>query len=109
MSERRVWIAQCLCGPNRHAICALAGEADEAAAPALLTRLREAVAALLRTTTNPWCGICGAEEAGWRYELDPTAFRTLEDAGPELGRTALANALSAAVFGMHGPTKPVRH
>ena len=50
MPERRVWIAQCLCGPKRHAILAGAAEAkDEREALRNAGKpLREAVDALVR-------------------------------------------------------------
>jgi hypothetical protein len=110
MSETRVWIAQCLCGPNRHAILAVAGEAasEAAASDALLPQLRDAVASMVPGILNPWCGICGAEAKGWRYEVGRTPFRTLEEAGPELARLAAGNLAANALYGTHGPTRPGR-
>ena len=111
MSDRRVWIAQCLCGPNRHAIAALAGDfgGEATARRSLLRKLRERIATLLLTSAiNPWCAICGAEEPTWHYEVGRTAFRTMEEAAPMLAQTAAGNALAGALFGSHGPTKPGR-
>lgn len=107
-AERRVWIAQCLCGPNRHAIAAVAGEAEGAGAAweALVPQLREAVADLLRSGINPWCAICGAEESGWRYEVGRTRHRSMEEAAAEIGEVALQNAIANALFGTHGPKRP---
>lgn len=108
MVERRVWIAQCLCGPNRHAIAAAATEADSEpnAESVLLPQLRRHVATLLQSGINPWCGICGAEQPGWRYEVARTAFGTMEEAGPTLAGIAVSNALGAALYGTHAPTRP---
>ena len=109
MPDPRVWIAQCLCGPNRHAIAALAGEADSATeALDLLTRLRAGIADLRQADLNPWCAICGSPEAAWLYQIDRTRFRTMKEAGPELARTAAGNAVANALFGTHGPTRPGR-
>lgn len=107
MPDRRVWIAQCLCGPNRHAIAALAGEAEDDvdAAAFLLPKLRAGVAELLQSSINPWCGICGAEQASWRYEVGRTGFRTLAEAAPHLAAAEAANRAVAALFGTHGPTQ----
>lgn len=106
----RVWIAQCLCGPHRHAIAALAGEADseEAADALLLPQLRRGLAELLQSGINPWCAICGAEAPGWIYEIGRTRFRSLAEAAPELARAAAGNAAANMLHGTHGPTKPGR-
>ncbi len=109
MPEPHVWIAQCLCGPNRHAILACAGECDGAAeAQMLLAQLREEVAELRRSGLNPWCAICGSLEAHWRYQVDRTPFRTMEEAGPELVRAAAGNAVANVLCGTHGPHRPGR-
>ncbi len=106
MPERRLYIAQCLCGPNRHAIGAFAGEFDsETAAQALLPKLREAIAEL-RKSVNPWCAICGATEEAWRYEIGRAPYRTLQEAMPELARAVAANAVANAILGSHGPQRP---
>ena len=106
--ETRVWIAQCLCGPNRHAILANAGEADSEATArdALIPQLREAIGMLLQSTLNPWCAICGATRPSWRYEIGRTPFRTIAEAAPELAEMAAGNVVANALFGTHGPTKP---
>jgi hypothetical protein len=85
----RVWIAQCLCGPQRHAIIATAGEAEGRAGAEryVLQPLEFRVASLLRAKTlNPWCGICRALVESWRYELGRTAFATMAEAMPALKR-----------------------
>jgi hypothetical protein len=109
VSETRVWIAQCLCGPNRHAIAAVAGEArDEIDAAAyLLPRLDAGVDRLLRQQgVNPWCAICGAVRSAWCNELGRTRFRTMEEATPHLAETALGNAAASVLYGTHGPNRP---
>ena len=100
-AETCVWIARCLCGPNRHTILADADLADSEDAPReMLTQLREAVAARLRSGLNPWCEICGVQESGWCYELSSTRFRTMEDAIPELAKMEDSNAV-ASVLCLH--------
>jgi hypothetical protein len=99
--EQRVWIVQCLC-PQRHCIMATAGEAAgaEAAEEQIAVPLREAVADALRSQVmNPWCGICRAERATWRYETARTRFRTMDEAKPELVRVQAEQMAVAAVFG----------
>jgi hypothetical protein len=105
-----VWLAQCLCGSNRHAIAALAGEFDDElhARMTLLTSLGEAVAAILEHGVNPWCAICGADAKGWRHEFARTRFATMEEAEPELAKSQASNALANILFGTHGPDRPKR-
>jgi hypothetical protein len=111
MTGRRVWIAQCLCGPNRHTIIALTDEFDDPAGAEALTRqLRASTAKIVRGgVLNPWCGICGSLEDAWRYELGRTRFRTLQEARPELARTEAENLETNRRFGTHGPDRPRRH
>lgn len=66
-----VWIAQCLC-PQRHCICAIAGEAVDVsdAQRAILAQLQEQVADLIaKRLFNPWCGLCHAPASEWKYEV----------------------------------------
>jgi hypothetical protein len=96
---RRVWIAQCLC-PQRHAILAASGEADdrEAAEDAVLSPLRDHVEALLTAgTLNPWCGLCKSASPSWTYELGRTRFRSMEEAMPALKRSEAEQALTRAM------------
>jgi len=78
----RVRILQCLCGPARHAILAMAVPVgpDEMSDAVALEALKTAIAALLAGLgaelalptggrIDPWCGLCGAPVGGWRYEL----------------------------------------
>lgn len=104
-----VWICQCLC-PDRHAMLAIAGEADsEAEAQAAIrTTLRRNVIELLRIgALNPWCAICGAHRATWRYELARTRYATMEEAAPELARLQVGNLTANILYGdTHRTTKP---
>jgi hypothetical protein len=107
MSERRVWIAQCLC-PEMHCIMAAADEADsDADAETIRAELRGQVTDLLKLRAlNSWCGICGAKSATWKYELDRTRFRTMADAAQTLARLQLGNLAAAALFGDLHKGKP---
>jgi hypothetical protein len=103
-----VWLCQCLC-PDRHTIVAAAGEADsEAQAQPIRTALRGKVLELLRAgLLNPWCAICNAKLATWRYELAATKFARMEEAAPELTRVEAENAATLALYGdIHRTTKP---
>lgn len=98
--ESCVWLAQCLC-PSRHCIAATAAEADSlgAATPDVLDPLRVAVAKLLRSgAINPWCGLCRAEAATWRYEIGRTRFRTMAEAAPELKAMEAEQAIVRAIM-----------
>jgi len=90
---RRVWIAQCLC-PARHAILAVAGEAEEeTASQTLLVPLREEIALLLASgTINPFCGICLSPDDTWKYEVGRTRFRTMDEAKPSLRKSEAEQA-----------------
>lgn len=103
----RVWIAHCLCGPNRHAIAALAGEFEtEAEASAgLLSKLRRLITELNGAgTLNPWCGICGS--LAWRYEVGVTRWRTMAEAETYLRRVEAENIAANLVYGTHGSKPP---
>jgi hypothetical protein len=108
MSERRVWIGQCLC-PARHAIATLATEADDRreAEELLMAPLRAVVARLLREHINPWCGLCNAPADSWRYEVERSVFRTAAEAMPALQQSAAEQAATRAAFGdLHRNGKP---
>jgi hypothetical protein len=93
MSERRVWIAQMLCGPNRHCIAALAGECDDEveAGHQLGRPLWPRFEAL---GANPWCAICGALKVKWRIELGRTPFKTMAEAEKSLKENAAEQLLA---------------
>lgn len=77
----RIRIVQCLCGPARHAILAMAlHESPEVSDVDALVWLRAAVELLhegrgaelgvpIPAKLNPWCGLCGAPLRDWRYEI----------------------------------------
>lgn len=108
----RVWIAQCLCGPNRHCIVALAGEyASEVAAQELVEQLRVTVVDLIAVNAmGSFCAICGTDEGdgGWRYELGRTRFVSMGQAEQELRRNAAEQALANLLFGTHGGKPPTK-
>jgi len=96
-----IWIAQCLC-PARHAIMGLAGSADseQEATTEIAWTLREAVEEALQAgKINPWCGLCHAPDADWRYELGRTPFHTIEEALPVLRQSEAEQAAVRAAFG----------
>lgn len=82
-------IAQCLCGPARHAILALGinddALGDEEAVKGLrwivemlaagrgqeLVQAGIAIAELPTMAMNAWCALCGAKPATWIYEIRP--------------------------------------
>jgi len=72
----RVRIVQCLCGPKRHCILAMAvmdpEHTDEEVIAMVHTAVKEALAGrgepLGVPNMNPWCGICGAPTKTWMYQ-----------------------------------------
>jgi hypothetical protein len=104
-----VWLCQCLC-PDRHCIMAAAHEAKtHAEADALITvGLREQLEGMIAEgTMNPRCGLCGASDATWRYELARTRFATMAEALPWLIELERANQEAADRFGdIHETQRP---
>ena len=92
MSKPR--IVQCLCGPQRHCIMALAyepgvtfpslpdGPVTAEKAPQILRQLVDI--AIAAEQMNPWCAICRAPRAQWLFEDAALAFEALEEAQPYL-------------------------
>jgi hypothetical protein len=104
----RVWIAQCLC-PQRHCIMAGADEAKSGAEAEqkVMRYLRETVEEwLARGTINPWCGLCGAPQESWTFELGRTRWATLEEALPEMRKSEAEQAATSAVWGDIHRSKP---
>jgi len=67
-------LAQCLCGPERHTIIALAFQAtatQEADDQLCLEALQGMVASQLLGSLEPCCGLCGADAKAWIYEVAP--------------------------------------
>ena len=103
-----VWICQCLC-PDRHCILATADEAEneDEASRLIRTPLRRKVIELLRDgTLNPWCALCDANRATWRYELRRTAFASLAEALPALRAIEAENVTTNRVWGDLHKTRP---
>lgn len=103
-----VWICQCLC-PDRHAMMASVDEAEsEADAQRIKTELRRKVIEWLKDgVMNPWCAICGAKRATWRYELRRTVWASMEEAMPHMRQTEEENLAANLVWGdTHRTTKP---
>lgn len=97
----RIWIAQCLCGPQRHAILAVAGEADgPRAAKVLLSMIRDQVADLLAgRLLNEWCALCNAPAREWTYEVRRSRFATMDEAEPELRKSEGDQIITNALLG----------
>lgn len=103
-----VWICQCLC-PDRHAMTAITGEAEsEADAQRIRTELRRKVIDFLKSgAMNPWCAMCGANRATWRYELRRTVWATMAEAEPHMRQAEAENLAANLVWGdLHRTTKP---
>jgi hypothetical protein len=85
MSKPR--IVQCLCGPARHCIQAIAyepgtGVLAEANAAGSLRELIDT--AISEYVMNPWCAICGSKRQQWVFEDKQLKFNSLEEARPFL-------------------------
>lgn len=107
MAERRVWVAQLLCGDNRHMIAGLAGECDdEQDADRVLGR--PLWPQVERLGVNPWCAICGSPREKWRVELGRTVWKTMDEANKPLKQNASEQALANILLGTHGPKPPGR-
>lgn len=98
---RRVWLAQCLCGPQRHCIVAAADEAEnDRAAEAITAKLRENIETAQEAgVINPWCSLCRAPAESWRYECRRTPFRSMAEAMPVLQDSERQQRLIAALWG----------
>jgi hypothetical protein len=96
-----VWIMQCLC-PARHCIVASCDVAEnEAEARAKLDdSTRQAVAELIASGSfNPWCGLCGAKQETWKFELGRTRFSSMAQAAPSLRQSEQEQAVTRDLFG----------
>jgi hypothetical protein len=104
----RIRIVQCLCGPARHAILAMAvmdpEHTDDEVGMLVHTAVKEALAGRgadigLPAKINPWCGICGAPTRTWMYQLAwSRPFKDEADALAELKATEADNRATAALL-----------
>lgn len=111
MSGCRVWIVQVFCGPNRHAVWELVGEADnieeaEELSDELSLKITDSWE---NNETNPWCSLCGAQSGGWFTQLGRAPFRTLEEAKEPMLRNVLEQQPTNFLFSTHGPKPPTRN
>jgi hypothetical protein len=60
---------------------------------------RKVVEALNEGIINPWCAMCGANQATWNYETRPTRFATMEEAIPHMHEAEAANIATNRVWG----------
>lgn len=116
----RVRIAQCLCGPKRHAILALGVNADTTETPDAMAieLLKAAVEAVLAgqgaelglpPLMNPWCGLCGARSADWVYEINwSKEFSDWDAAQRELHQSEVDQQFSALALDMLGESFDAR-
>ena len=94
-----VHLIQLLC-PQRHAIVALAYEADGGAEgdKAAVRRLKLQWTGMVASGGfNPWCGVCGSREM--HCEGAPTKFKTLKEAAPFLREEEGKNMLARSQVG----------
>lgn len=95
----RVFLAQCLCGPGRHAILAAASD-DPDAESELIDTLRGQVAELVAARLlNRWCALCKSPESAWTYEVGRTRWTTLAEAEPELRKSEADQIMTNALLG----------
>ena len=88
-----IWIIQCLCGPNRHAIYAIAYDAKEMPHDLAMADIQQSVnTQITKGQWNPWCGICGSRD--WTYEQRLTKYKTMEEAKTEMSKLELENLVS---------------
>ena len=91
-------IVQCLCGPARHCIVAIAYSSFDdvtltEANPAKYTEgfVEELIAV---KAINPWCGICNAKRPAWVFEDSPTKYHTMEEAEAALRESERQQAIT---------------
>lgn len=102
-------IVQCLCGPARHCIVAIAYMPGITSAQKELrsfddVTLTEANAAkytegfveelIAVKAIYPWCGICNAKRPAWVFEDSPTKYHTMEEAEAALGESQRQQAIT---------------
>lgn len=89
-------------------MAAVAEAENEADAQRIRTDLRRQVLSFLKSgALNPWCAICGAQLATWRYELRRTVWASMDEAMPHIRQTEAENLAANAVWGdLHKTTRP---
>lgn len=107
----RIRTAQCLC-PSRHAILVLmindASTSDADAVELLRTAVRAVLDGQgesigLPAKTNPWCGICGASNAEWTFEIRRSKeFPSFEEAAAAIEKLKSAQIISRAMLDAMG-------
>jgi hypothetical protein len=90
-----VYIIQCLC-PLRHCISAFAYEAEKPN-DSKVEEFKAKIAGLIDAKKmDPWCGLCNSRD--WRYEVEKTIFRTMDEARGPLCENALRQAIAREFF-----------
>lgn len=98
-------LAQCLCGPRRHAILAMGLNDDAVSDAEALALLRTAVAELLAgrgaalgmpAALNPWCELCRSR--AWIYEVGRTRLQDWDATVRELRELEAQQAASRALL-----------
>lgn len=68
----KYWLAQCLCGPNRHAILGGLSPDPDQSEHEVRADLQANVENFLTLGGNPRCGLCGSPRSAWQYEVRRT-------------------------------------
>lgn len=98
----KVRIVQYLC-PQRH--CILAAASDDTTDAELIHALQQkALQLIAEKQFNPICGICGARQDRWVFEVGVTKFDSLEEAMPHLEQCQLQQMLSRIIMDELGLT-----
>jgi hypothetical protein len=96
----RIWIAQCLC-PSRHCLMASVSRDESSGPEEAMQKVRAGVRAGLSggdyklgaPPMNPWCGLCGATNDTWIFEVR----RSKEFATPEAAVAEIADLVQKQV------------
>jgi hypothetical protein len=99
-----IHLIQCLCGPKRHAIFALAYDDQDRNGAEALADFKGMVTLMLKTNAvKPWCGMCALGEdeiahcESWFYEDRATVFQSMAEAEPYLKQSE-ADQLATRAF-----------
>jgi len=101
-------LVQCLCSEQRHCIAALGYNNDDLSDKEAIEGLHEAILMALDgegveqlgfpKKLNPWCGICGARQSSWRYEIGIVKAGTMREAERLLKRGEIEQSSGRAVL-----------